>query len=773
MGLINFSLSPSVNVYEYDLTIGVPLVSTSITAVAGVFRWGPLNERVVVPNEPTLVSYFAQPTNFNGETFFTAANFLAYGDQLYVSRAANTAGPSPIVDATVDAGNNILIVPSTTNPNLIPGMIAAHVNNGHLATGAVIANIINSTAVHLTSASFALSDGLTQVQWMANNCAYSALGNIATIANLAQNIVRNEADFPNQQGTFDPDLIFLARYPGALGNSLRVTLCDSPNAFSNTFDLTAIGNGGAEVVLNVASNTATVTIHYGYVGPTTAGEAVTAVNAAANAFQHLFNINDLILFGNSSVGTQALRLLEQTAWESTSNATEATATFDWVFDEDLALYADQNLSDNVSRFWEFFALAQQPPGQTNWQLFNGNGAALDGLHVFVIDEGGMFTGIPGTILERYLDVSRSTDAMTVDGNPNFYMDIINQRSNYIWATNPRSFGYVNTGINLASTTNDTPLDMVLQLGADGADEQTVSIASLANAYSEYLSPEVVDVDLILQGKARGGLNQTQLFQWLLDNLAYTRLDVVVFGSPDKTDLVNVSTDNDRIQFLLDYRNDLDSTSYGFLDGNYKYQYDKYNNVYRWVPFNGDMAGLAARTDQQRAPWWSFAGYNRGIIKNVSGLAWNPLKPYRDILYPNCINPIVHKNGIGNLLFGDKTLLEANSAFSRINVRRLFIFLEKAISSLAKYFLFEFNDSYTRALFTNAITPELRAVKAARGIQDFDVICDESNNGPDVVDAWTMNGDIYIKPARDINWINLNFIAVRSGVTFSEVIGTAY
>lgn len=222
--------------------------------------------------------------------------------------------------------------------------------------------------------------------------------------------------------------------------------------------------------------------------------------------------------------------------------------------------------------------------------------------------------------------------------------------------------------------------------------------------------------------------------------------------------------------MVEFRNSCRSTSYAVLDSGYKYQYDKYNDQYRWVPLNGDIAGLAAYTDSIRDAWWSPAGFNRGQIKNIVKLAWNPKKGERDILYKNGVNPIVNFPGQGIVMFGDKTLLAKPSAFDRINVRRLFIVLEKAIATAAKFTLFEFNDEFTRASFVNLVTPFLRDVQGRRGVTDFVVVCDETNNTGEVVDRNEFVGDIYIKPARSINFIQLNFVAVRSGVEFSEVIG---
>jgi phage tail sheath protein FI len=270
----------------------------------------------------------------------------------------------------------------------------------------------------------------------------------------------------------------------------------------------------------------------------------------------------------------------------------------------------------------------------------------------------------------------------------------------------------------------------------------------------------------------GGSSNT-VTKYVIDNIAapggtYGRGDVVVFVSPQYTDVVDQP--GQEVNKSLLTRNFLGSSSYAFMDSGWKKQFDKYNNKYRWIPLNGDVAGLCARTDQQRDAWFSPAGLNRGQIKNVTKLSWQPTKADRDNLYKNNINPVVTFKGEGTVLYGDKTLQTKPSAFDRINVRRLFIVLEKTISKAAKYSLFEFNDEFTRSQFVALVEPFLRDVKGRRGIYDFRVVCDETNNTPQVIDSNQFVGDIYVKPARSINFIHLNFVAVRTGVAFSEIVG---
>jgi len=273
----------------------------------------------------------------------------------------------------------------------------------------------------------------------------------------------------------------------------------------------------------------------------------------------------------------------------------------------------------------------------------------------------------------------------------------------------------------------------------------------------------------MTGKSRGASNGAQIANYLVDNIAENRKDCVVFASPMKEDVVNNSA-GDEEQDVVDFRNGARASSYLVIDSGYKYQYDKYNDIFRWVPLNGDIAGLCVRTDATRDPWFSPAGFNRGQIKNIVKLAFNPNKAERDLLYKNDVNPVVAFPGQGTVLFGDKTALGKPSAFDRINVRRLFITLEKAISIAARSSLFEFNDEFTRAQFVSLVEPFLRDVQGRRGIYDYRVVCDESNNTGEVIDRNEFVGDIYVKPAKSINFIQLNFVAVRTGVAFEEVVG---
>ena len=415
--------------------------------------------------------------------------------------------------------------------------------------------------------------------------------------------------------------------------------------------------------------------------------------------------------------------------------------------------------------WTYKNEFNSVPG-TSTYAENVNGAN-DEMHIIIFDSGGSFTGVSNTVLEKFSYVSKAYDATNDDGSSNYYVNVINERSRYIYILNHALnitgiANNTNWGYRASNTTFSeglTEYNSNLRAGADGLPTD----ADLIIAYDKFKNPEEVDISLIVTGAA----NNT-VAEYIVDNIAGARKDCVAFVSPLYADCVNnVGSEADD---LITYRNLFNSSSYAVMDNNWKLQFDKYNNVYRWVPLNGDIAGLCVRTDFERDPWYSPAGFNRGQIKNVVKLAWNADKTDRDELYKNGINPVVTFPGEGVVLYGDKTMLAKPSAFDRINVRRLFIVLEKAIARAAKYSLFEFNDEFTRAQFVALVEPFLRDVQGRRGIFDFRVVCDTTNNTPEVIDRNEFIGDIYIKPARSINFIQLNFVAVRTGVAFEEVVG---
>ena len=424
-----------------------------------------------------------------------------------------------------------------------------------------------------------------------------------------------------------------------------------------------------------------------------------------------------------------------------------------------------SVCDNATDFatWNYKSLFPSAPGTSDF--VEAAGGANDELHIAVIDADGLFTGTQGTVLETYGFVSKAADA-SLNGATNYYKQVVFNQSKYVYATDPVEYA------TTASTWGQNGSTTFATLSTN----QTVNLANGSNAvategdvelaYDLFSNKEAIDISLVLTADASANVQQ-----YVIDNVANSRKDCVAFISPPSSAVVNNAGDE-----TTDINNWLTSlarsSSYVVADSGWKYMYDKYNNVYRYIPLNGDIAGLCVNTDTVRDPWFSPAGFNRGQIKNAIKLAWNPNKTQRDVLYSAGVNPVVSFPGQGIVLFGDKTLQSKPSAFDRINVRRLFIVLEKAISRAAEFSLFEFNDEFTRAQFVALVTPYLRDVQGRRGITDFRVVCDTTNNTPQVIDSNQFVGDIYIKPARSINFIQLNFVAVGTGVDFTTIVGAA-
>ena len=388
---------------------------------------------------------------------------------------------------------------------------------------------------------------------------------------------------------------------------------------------------------------------------------------------------------------------------------------------------------------------------TQWgdaDLFDSTPSTATRMHVVVRDNDGEISGTAGTILEIFEDIDTASAAVNPDGSTNFSPDVFTNRSDWISCTPAQAV--LQASLTFGQAT--------LASGSDGLDEVNITVGDVIAGYNLYTDPADVDVSLIIQGKAKG----STLANHIINNVCEVRKDCVAFISPELSDLT--------VANMTAFAAGLTASTFAVVDSGYKYQYDKYADVYRWIPLNADIAGLCARTDDVRDPWFSPAGYSRGNIKNVVKLQLNPAKAERDVLYKAKINPVITQPGQGTVLFGDKTFAPTTSAFDRINVRRLFIVLEKAIGVAAKSTLFEFNDDFTRAQFKNLVEPFLRDVQGRRGIYDFRVVCDETNNTSNVIDSNQFVGDIFIKPARSINFIQLNFVAVRSGVEFSEVVG---
>jgi phage tail sheath protein FI len=624
-----FQLSPGVNVTERDLTTIVPAVATTNAGIVGLFNWGPCNKRILVDSENNLVQLFSTPDDNVAEWWFSAANFLGYGNNLQVVRAK------------------------------IDGMVNA---NARGFTGGTAADSDDAMIENDDKVGF------------------------VTVDNMGS---------------------FVARYPGAIGNSLEVQICGS-------LSVTAVSN--------------------------ITGGGTTAYGADFE---------------------------------------------DWT-------YATQ--------------FDSRP---TTTSYIESLGGSADEFHAVVIDRKGLFSGTRGEILEKFQGMSFLPNVTDSIGNSLYYVDKINRESKYIFAVERSGANdyddlfiggtgaWGNSAVktwylagSLSTTSGITASNVsfgvgVWQLGAgsDGLTADQTNYMKIAfgqdsdsdpEGYRLFEDSETVDVNLLIGGPDKTftpnsndlAASVTGFVAQSIKDIVDARKDCVAFFSvPNKDPNETDQTKQDR---AVQYRNNIGSSSYCVIDSGYKYMYDIYNDKYRWVPLNADIAGLCARSDVNFDPWYSPAGFNRGQIRGVVKLSFQPRQAARDVLYKNGINPVATFSGEGTVLYGDKTALAKPSAFDRINVRRLFIVLEKAISTASKYSLFEFNDAFTRAQFRSLVEPFLRDVQARRGIFDFKVVCDEKNNTPEVIDSNRFVADIYIKPNRSINFIQLNFIATKTGVNFNEV-----
>lgn len=669
-------LSPGIKVTEIDRSQSVASQSFTNGGFAGVFAWGPVGQVSLVLNEDDLYRKYGPPSDFNGETWFSAANFLKYSNQLYVSRAVSNA-------------------------------VSAIANTG--------------------------------------------------FANNETNTIKNDEEL--EDFTFDANVNYVARYVGDIGNSLKVSQCDNANQYSSVINLAAnvvYSGPNTHLSISVGSNVATVSF---------ANNAALANDAPIPYIQPIhssFIVGDVVRIGNNSIGTQALKItsISPIQVQNASGVNTGAASFTVSFNT-INKLSQTYSSAQVNREWEYKAYVNRAPGTSQYQQKYGNTAVADELHVVVVDEDGKF-GTPGAILEVYSNVSRATDAKNDDSSTNYYKDVINQKSAYIYAASDRVGAASATAANLTPASGVSPLGLSFVGGTDGDDEASINVADLATAWDLYKSAEDIDVTLLFTGKARGGTNGEQLSNYIIDNICEPRMDSIVFCSPEKEDVVK---NPNAVLDVIEWADSIRSSSYAALDCNYKYQYDKYNDKYRWIPVNADVAGCMVNKE----PWESPAGINRGQIKNVTKLAWNPTQEERDILYPARVNPVVTLKGQGTVLYGDKTALAYSSAFDRINVRHLFIYVEKSIKVTCRGIVFELNNDATRNSYVNAVTPFLRTIKGAGGITDFKVVCDASNNTGDVIDANKFVAQNFIKPSRSINFVDLQFIAVGTSTNFSEVV----
>lgn len=680
-----FRVSPGVSIKEIDLTTIVPAIATTPGGFAGYFNWGPVDEIVTVTNQTELANIFGKPDNNNFVDFFTAGNFLSYGNNCQTVRVVGAA--------------------AANSQSTVSG-----------ATGVVKLVINNETQ-------FGASAG--------------ALGSSNSI-------------------------VFAGKYPGVLGNSLKVVVTSGNGITGGSLAAQAdIGATFIDMYTGGQSKTRyfavgdTVTFSDGtsvqISGVQTGTTASTTFTTRTPVNGDFFGVNSGITLDVS--GLPRVRLLLSTLLPKTQ--------------------ASGNTFDIKSVYAGYVST-----GATTSVYAADAGGAGDLINVLVLDKDGKWTGTANSLLEKFEGCSRASDARKFDGSSNYYRTIVNEQSNYIWALRQdinadtaflaTKNDYVAIGPDIVGSTTTVGqgvMSIGLTAGASGGNP--TDSERWANGWSKFADADLVDVSLLPLGNA-----SATLAQLVIQNVCEKRLDCIAFKSPAQTDVEN-KLPYEALNAIKTFRDSSFNvnSSYAVLDSGWKYQLDTYNNLVRLVPLNGDIAGLVARTEFTNEAWFSPAGFNRGQIKGVVKLAYNPSsEAHRDELYTRQVNPIVSFPGEGVILFGDKTMQTRPSAFDRINVRRLFIVLEKAIATASKFFLFEQNDAFTRAQFKNLVVPFLKTVQQRRGITDFKVVCDETNNTGEVIDRNEFVADIFIKPTRSINFIQLNFIATKTGVDFNEVGG---
>ena len=726
--------SPGIVVREVDLTIGrVDATSGSIGALVAPFTKGPVEEAQLIESEEDLLQTFGQPYSVDKhyEYWMVASSYLAYGGTLQVVRADdfNTATGVGLKNAFVGSASSIRIKSDTHynqlgyDENTITGVTIASKTPGTYANGIRVSIIDAKADQILTVASGNVTVGTAVTQ--------TAVGRVVA----------------GSAGTSVLDGYVKGIVTGGSATTIDVKVVSHVSAAGTETNVN-YQNGG---VYNFTST--------GTVGLTTAGQAVTAT-------------------GQSKTYTQQQ---------------------DWFEQQNIVLTSTDANGNPIKLEWDALADA---PGTSSYAA--ARGGRFDEVHVVVIDDKGLVTGNTGTILEKHLSLSKAKDGEYSVGSTSYWRKYLATNSKYIYGGSAPA-GITTTGYSTSSTNtldSDSGWDQDasgVNFGASGvftgslgggtnyggAADYTTSgalnsgVDDLITGYTLFENTEEIEVDFILMGAAHHVKEQSQAVAEKVIAVAELRKDAVAFVSPYRQAFLNdssvgtVTVNNiDTITTnVVGFYAPITSTTYGVFDSGYKYMFDRFNNTFRYVPLNGDIAGTCARTDIEQFPWFSPAGTARGSILNSVKLIYNPGKKQRDILYSNRVNPVILSPGAGIILFGDKTGFGKSSAFDRINVRRLFIFLEDAISAAAKDQLFEFNDELTRTNFVNIIEPFLREVQSNRGIFDFVVICDQTNNTAAVIDRNEFVADIFIKPARSINFIGLTFVATRTGVDFEEVIGS--
>ena len=732
-------LSPGVLVREVDLTVGrSDNVLDNIGAIAGPFAIGPIEEPIDISSEIDLINVFGKPISEDEqyEYWMSASSYLSYGGVLKVVRVDNS-------------------------------------------------NLVNANSIR-------------------NSSGVSTAGS-PTLK------IKNFDDYEANHADDIADYIFAAKTPGTWANNLKVCVIDDKadqilpvgSAFTS---LASVGMGVTTTLNNVLSvGVGTTSIFNGYLKGIITGIGESTIDVKINSIVSSNNVETPITYAQKSQlasfnpseggGTISVNLITNSGVASTSVSinTGLNPILDW--------YDQQTLNlNNAIIYWSSIA---PKPRSTRYALERNS--KHDEIHVVIVDDTGSVTGIQGNLLEKHLGLSKAVDSVSAVNSPQkiWWKSYLASFSNYVYAgDNPSDNSNVNEKV-VATGFSTSFVGFTTSQGLWNTDTKDKTFSALGNvgytllggqnytstggmkaelgdmftAYNLFSNPDDMQVDYLIMGPGLDTKGKSQAKANHLISIANARKDCIAVISPHRSDIVDVSNTNTQTDNIIEFfsgggtTGSLTSSSYAVFDSGYKYTYDRFNNKFRYIPCNPDVAGLMVRTSIQSYPWFSPAGQQRGILNNAIKLAYNPNKAQRDKLYPLRINSIVNQPGVGILLFGDKTALEYAAAFDRINVRRLFLTIEQALQKSAQAQLFELNDEITRANFRNIVEPYLRDVESKRGLYGFLVICDETNNTPDVIDNNEFRADIFLKPTKSINYVTLSFVATRTGVSFEEVAGT--
>jgi hypothetical protein len=808
-------VSPGVKVREVDLTVGrIDAVNDQVGAIAGPFIKGPIGVPVLIETEKDLLDTFGKPVDNDDqyEYWLTASSYLSYGGTLRVVRSDSTNlvnSHSPITDPV---GLKINDKEDYSNNHQNPlGWSWASQNPGSWANGLKVCVIDSAADQRIAIGTFGLQVGFAITCGLSGVEYVTSTGTVEQFDGYIKGIITGI-----NAGSVDVKIITrvedLAGSPlGGIGEvSTDIKYSSSPlNKFpspteDNRFFFQVFNNVGVANSIEKfrIRQSASISI----------GSTILQVDDGPDILSNV-EPGDLVTSLDQTFSSRVLEVIpNQIILTSAAPATFTSSTFVVTFSRGMfdgtnasnpagegILVSSQNTVEdwydkqtlgleNTNIFWKNIA---PRPGTSQYADFRSS--KNDEIHVVVVDDSGKVTGVSGNILEKFTNLSKALDATISPSQNIYYKNYIANNSNYIFAGEVdelfatsfvTSGGYVpKSGSSVSWGQNASEIDFgcvgskvySLQNGYDYSSSSggmAVTLGEILDSYEVFKNPAEYRINYLLSGPSGGASTlDSQAKANSLISLVEERKDCIITLSPHRSGVVNVTNSDRQTSNIVDFFSGLTSSSYAVFDSGYKYMFDRFNNKFRYVPLNGDIAGLMARTSINNYPWFSPAGSSRGSINNAIKLVYNPTQSQRDLLYTNRINPVIFSPGAGIILFGDKTGLAFASAFDRINVRRLFLTIEDTIARTARAQLFEFNDVITRSNFVNIVEPYLRDVKAKRGITDFLVVCDESNNTPSVIDSNQFRADIFVKPARSINFIGLTFVANRTGISFEEVVGT--